>query len=135
MPVRLVLATPGYLNEVIGKYYSRDAAKAELAAGPNKIATAPAATAVAAPTNQYQPPKAPKSIYNLSPEERAELKKRRLTTCFVAFNFTFMAVIFGLYIGFNRYFTAHPILSIFGAVAAGGVAAGITYIVAELKRG
>jgi hypothetical protein len=134
MPVRLVLATPGHLNEVIGKYYPRDAAKAELAAGPAKIAATPAAGPAAPAVKANQAPKAPTSIYNLSPEERAELKKKQQMACILAFNFTVIAVVAGLAM-FTHYFSMHPWLSALGGVACGGVVAGIAYVVTSLKRG
>lgn len=133
MPVRLVLSTPGDVNQVIAQYYSRQAANAELSAGPAKIASAaPAAAPTAA-----QPTKAaaPVSKYSLSPEERAALKKKQAMTCFMAFNFTVMLVVFGLMFFSNRYFMSHPFLSILGGVACGGIGAGIAYVVTELKRG
>ena len=132
MPVRIVLATPGDVNQVIAKYFPREAANAELSAGPSKIAaTAPPSI----PTDgQPAKPKAPVSKYSLSPEERAALKKKQATNCIVAFNFTVMVVVFGLYL-FTRYFMMHPYLSMLGGVVCGGVAAGLTYVVTELKRG
>jgi hypothetical protein len=132
MPVRLVLATPGHLNEVINKYYSREAAKAELASGPRKVG-ASAAAAKPADGQAPNPHKAPVSIYSLSPEERAALKRKNLTTSFVAFNFTVMSVVFGLY-AFTQYFNLHPYLSMLGGVACGGVVFGITYVITESKR-
>jgi hypothetical protein len=133
MPVRLVMSTPGDINQVISKYYSREAAQAELSAGPAKITTA------AKPTEQNlnqsraeAKPKQRVSKFNLSPEERAELRKKKLMSCLVAFNFTVILVVFGLYL-FTRYFMMHPYLSMLGGVVCGGVVAGITYVVTELK--
>ncbi|MGH7135233.1 MAG: hypothetical protein ACREHD_05795, partial [Pirellulales bacterium] len=131
MPVRLVLATPGDINQVIAKYYSREAAQAELSAGPAKIAAKPAAAAAEKPAAAPQP-KQRVSKYSLSPEERAELKKKQTMTCLMAFNFTVILVVFGLYM-FTRYFMMHPYLSMLGGVACGGIGAGITYVVTELK--
>ncbi|HEV3344975.1 MAG TPA: hypothetical protein VG125_31655 [Pirellulales bacterium] len=127
MPVRLVLATPGHLNEVINKYYSRDAAKAELASGPSKIAAAPA-------DGKPQKAKVPVSIYSLSPEERAALKKKRLMTSLMVCNFTGIAVIVGLST-FTSYMLQHPVLGYLGGFASGGIAFGITWLVTESKRG
>jgi hypothetical protein len=132
MPVRLVMATPGHLNEVINKYYSRDAAKAELASGPPKIAATPAAKQ---PDGQAKNPyKAPVSVYSLSPEEREALKKKRLMTSFAACNFTVISIVFGLAM-FTDYFNKHPWLSLLGGLACGGVVFGITWVVTEPKRG
>jgi hypothetical protein len=131
MPVRLVMATPGYLNEVINKYYSREAAKAELASGPPKIATTPAA-AKPADGQTPNPYRAPVSIYNLSYEERAALKKKRLMTSLMACNFTAIAVIVGLS-SFTQYMLQHPVYGVLGGVACGGAAFGITWLVTESK--
>jgi hypothetical protein len=132
MPVRLVLATPGDINQVIAKYYSREAAQAELSAGPAKISAKPAAAAEAPSQSPAAQPKQRISKYSLSPEQRAELKKKQLMTCLMAFNFTVIVVVFGLYM-FTRYFMMHPYLSMLGGVACGGIGAGITYVVTELK--
>lgn len=131
MPVRLVLSTPGDVNQLIGKYYSREAAAAELSAGPAKITAA----APAAPAPESAAAAAPKqrvSKFSLSPEERAALKKKQLMNCLVAFNFTVIIVVFGLYL-FTRYFMMHPYLSMLGGVVCGGVVAGVTYLVSEAK--
>lgn len=133
MPVRLVMSTPGDINQVIAKYYPKEAAQAELSAGPPKISAKPAAKA----ENPYQTPAAPQpkaktSIYSLSPEERAALKKKQAMTCLAVFNFTVIFVVFGLYL-FTRYFMMHPYLSMLGGIACGGVAAGVTYVVTETK--
>ncbi|HVX13019.1 MAG TPA: hypothetical protein VHC22_17680 [Pirellulales bacterium] len=130
MPVRLVFSTPGDINQVIAKYYSREAANAELSAGPAKIAATPAAPAPGAAQSQKAQARASK--YNLSPEERAAARKKQLTTCLVAFNFSVIFVVFGLAM-FTRYFNQHPYLSMLSGVGCGAVVAGITYVVTELK--
>lgn len=131
MPVRLVLATPGDINQVIARHYPREVAQAELSSGPAKVAAKPVAAAAENPTAAPQP-KQRVSKYSLSPEERAELKKKQTMTCLMTFNFTVIGVVFGLYL-FTRYFMMHPYLSMLGGVACGAVAAGVAYIVTETK--
>lgn len=132
MPVRLVMSTPSDINQVIAKYYSKEAAQAELASGPPKIsaAAAPKADTPAAPAAPQA--KAKTSIYSLSPEERAALKKKQAMTCLAAFNFTVIFVVFGLYL-FTRYFMMHPYLSMLGGIVCGGLVAGVTYVTMEMK--
>lgn len=135
MPVRLVMSTPGDINQVIAKHYPKEAAQAELVSGPPKIASTPAAKTEASPPTAAaaSPAKQPKaSLYSLSPEERAAWKKKQGMNCLVAFNFTVIAVVFGLYL-FTRYFMMHPYLSMLGGVLLGGVVAGVTYVVTESK--
>ncbi|HWB14329.1 MAG TPA: hypothetical protein VG826_34200 [Pirellulales bacterium] len=133
MPVRLVMATPGHLNEVINKYYSRDAAKAELASGPPKVADAKA-TAKQADSQAQNAYKAPTSIYSLSPEERAALKKKRLMTSLMVCNFTGIGVIVGLSV-FTNYMLQHPVLGYLSGFVSGGVAFAVTWLVTESRRG
>lgn len=134
MPVRLVMSTPGDINQVIAKYYPKEAAQAELTSGPPKISAKPAKAAAPseapAATSPQSKPKT--SIYSLSPEERAALKKKQAMTCLAAFNFTVIVVVFGLYL-FTRYFMMHPYLSMLGGIVCGGVVAGVTYVVTEMK--
>lgn len=134
MPVRLVLSTPGDINQVITKYYSREAAKAELSTGPAKVAAAPKAGADDA--NPYKSPAAPAarvSKYNLSPEERAALAKKKRMAMLVAFNFSFMAtMIVAAVMGYTVKSFLKPAAC---AVLIGAIATGVTYVVGELKRG
>jgi hypothetical protein len=76
MPVRTVLCTPAGINDLIGKYYPREAAAAEMAGKSAVPQTARPADGAAGPT--------------LSP---AEAKKRQRMTSLVTFNFAFMITV------------------------------------------
>ena len=130
MPVRLVMVTPGDVNQVITKYYSRDAAAAELASGvrPADAKPAPAAATTAAVPSAAKPAAKAPAI------DKAERKKRQRTAMIIAFNFSVMATMVltaisghSLHWGFIK--------TAFIAVIVGVVAVVATYVVTELKRG
>jgi hypothetical protein len=118
MPVRTVLCTPAQLNDCIQKYYPKDAAVAEMAA---KGKAAPAATQTADGSA------APAVRAKATPEE---LKQRRMMA-FMAFNFSFMATVFGT----QMFMRAPTMTSSLGmGLVMGAVIAGIAYAVLSLRR-
>lgn len=127
MPVRTVLCTPSGIHEAINKYYSREQAAAELAAGPVKAETAkPKGEA------KTEAEEKPARRSGSDPGERAAWKKKQRMGALVGFNFGFMGTMFavmmagyGLQLGM--------ILSILLAAGVGAVAAGATWVVMELK--
>ncbi|HQU41376.1 MAG: hypothetical protein B7Z73_01275, partial [Planctomycetia bacterium 21-64-5] len=78
MPVRLVLVTPGDVNQVIGKHYSREAAAAEQASGPARPVQAAAPATTSAPA---------KPAVKAPPVDKAARKKQQRMAMFIAFNF------------------------------------------------
>ncbi|MBI2823900.1 MAG: general secretion pathway protein GspE [Planctomycetia bacterium] len=87
MPVRTVLCTPSDINAAMAKYYPREVAAAQMAAGTASPAAAPAAGNANQPAAAAPP---------LSAEERAEQKKRQQFIAIVAGNFAFIGtVLFG----------------------------------------
>jgi len=128
MPVRTVLCTPSSINEVITKYYPREQAAAELAAGPPKIDSQPAKTGAKAAAEEK-----PARRTSVDPAEREAAKKKRNMVALVAFNFGTMATIFGeIVAGYSL--QAGMLKSIFIAIVAGGVVGGVTWVVMEMKR-
>jgi hypothetical protein len=125
MPIRSVLCTPAGINELINKYYPREKAAAEVAAGGTKQSgktvgaakadaksgTQPAVAAAPAADTPAVPP-----VDKTSPEY---IKKRRDYTI-VAFNFTCVAYEF-IYIG-SGYFDWTWLGFFFGFFVAAGVA-------------
>lgn len=132
MPVRLVMATPGDINQVITRYYPKEAAQAELSAGPSKITTkSKAAPADGNPSQAPAAPAAKVSKYNLTPEERAALAKKRRMAMLIGFNFGFMAtMIIAAVLGYTVKSFIKPAAC---AVLIGVIAAGVTYVVNELR--
>lgn len=94
LPVRPVLCTAAGINMAITRYYPKEAAAAELKAGPKKIgapaAAAPAQAASGAGGKAEAKPAA-KEGPSLTP---AELKKQNRMITIMTFNFTFMAAVF-----------------------------------------
>jgi len=137
LPVRTVLCTPAAIHEVIAKYYSREAAVAELAGGPPK----PAAKAKIEAAKTVEPPAATTArTAPKTPEEREAESKTRKRNTLLAFNFGAMAAVF-LPTILDTLFNAHLIarigyfyLIIFG-IFVGAIAAGITWSVCAPKRG
>ena len=128
MPVRTVLCTPAAINDVIAKYYPKEAAVAEMqgksavvapkpapAAAGSTAASAAAAPAAAAPVVTY--------------EEKLKRRKEQRMMALVAFNFGFMAAMIGQMLFMNNAFTNKLMLSL----PVGIVAAAIGYLVAVRK--
>ncbi|MEX0711059.1 MAG: hypothetical protein WD278_01840, partial [Pirellulales bacterium] len=85
VPVRTVLCTPGSIHEAINQYFPREAAAAQLAAGPAKPATA------AKPAEKTAAPAAPAAA--IDPNQRAANQKRRVTLAILGFNFSVIAFV------------------------------------------
>lgn len=131
MPVRTVLCTPSSINEAITKYYSREQAAAELAAGPPKIDSKSAKAEVKSEVNKSAEEK-PTRRTGVDPAERAAAKKKRNMTALVAFNFGVMGTMFMLVLA--GYTVPWGMLkSIFVAAVSGAVIGGVTWVVMELK--
>ncbi|MCL2744575.1 MAG: hypothetical protein FWE67_12055 [Planctomycetaceae bacterium] len=122
MPVRSTICTPAEANAAIAKYYPRDAVQL--------IKKKDGTTAAAKQT------KVAKKQEEKDEEEREpmsdEEKKNRLMNTIVAFNFTAMAICFGLYLfvfspSFKNNFWAMVPTLIFAAAVCGGTAAFITW--------
>jgi hypothetical protein len=125
VPVRTVLCTPGSIHEAINKYFPREAAAAQLAAGPAKPAAA------AKPAEKTAAPATPAAA--IDPEQRAGNKKRRLLFTVLGFNFAVFA--FGMVSLFTRLALElgvwfYPVGALVGALGAGAM-----WIVAELTEG
>jgi hypothetical protein len=107
--VRTVLCAPAAINSVIDKFYPRETAAAEMAAGAPKPAAARTAKAAA------------KSAANPGPtRDPAEVKKQQKAFAIIAFNFTFMAAMFyQMTATSSGFFTKLGIGVLLGAVAAG----------------
>jgi len=126
--IRTVLCTPSSINDLVSKYYPRDAvtaapASAHAPAAPQAAAPEPAAAAEA------EPKPAKKESAPLSAEEKQKLIKN---TAILAFNITAMAwVMFRLITGGM---SALGTMDMVIAVVAGGIAAGIGVGVVTMKK-
>lgn len=127
-PVRLVLCTPADVNQVIAKHFPKEAAAAQMAAGPAKRTaassraeekTTPAGTAAAVkPSETY--------------EEKQAAKKQRLMTSFLIANFCGIGFMIGLGTA-TTYLVKHSVLGSLAGVAVWGSAFGVSWLVTELK--
>lgn len=133
LPVRTVLCTPADVNQVIAKHYPKEAAAAQLAAGPTKRAAAPPpeAKATGAKETGAAPPAAQAG---LTYEEKKAAKKQRLMTCFLVANFCVIVFMIGLS-ATTQYLVRHAVLSSLAGLAFWAVVFGATWVVTELKRG
>ena len=130
MPVRTVLCTPSGINEAITKYYSREQAAAELAAGPSKI-DSKSAKAEAKPDAKAGAAEKPARGAGVDPALRAEWKKKQqmgalIGLCWGVIGTMIIASAMG-------YTLNHVWLSLMAAIGVGFAAAGITWVVMELK--
>lgn len=133
MPVRLVMATPGDVNQVISKHYSREAAGAELASGVRPADATPVAAVPSAAAPSAATPSAAKPATKAPAIDKAARKKQQWTAMIIAFNFSVMGTMVlasisghALHWGFIK--------TLFAAVIVGLVATAATYVVTELKR-
>lgn len=121
MPVRPVLCTPQGINIAINRFYSKEAAAAEMKAGGKPV---PAQAAGAAPDKGDAPAK-PKLT-------SAEQKKQDLMVWAMSFNFSFMAAVF------YQMLFVKPSPSFFKAVPlgliVGVVGLGIGFAVTKLRK-
>lgn len=125
MPVRPVLCTVQSVNMAINRFYSKEAAAAELKAGP-KPTPAQAGAAGTAKDGQAAKPAKPKST-KTSAEQKSEQRKFSL----IAFNFGFMIAVFAqmlLKTPSPTFFQCVPI-----GIAAGVVAAGATFAALKFR--
>lgn len=126
MPVRTVLCTPSSINETITKYYPREQANAELASGPPKINSQPAkAEAKAAPEAK------PAGRASVDPAERAAWKKKQQTGALVGLCWGVIGTM--ILASLMGYTLSHVWLSFAAAFCVGLVAAGLTWVVMEMK--
>ncbi len=130
MPVRSVLCTPAAINNVVAKYYPKEAAAAEMAAG---TATPGAQTASAnaqadGADGEADGAKAKQPV--ASPETLAEVKKRQLMITLVTFNFMFIGSM--LYLTSIRRPPTAFFTSLGISVVLAGIVAGTTYLVQKL---
>ncbi|MBN2292835.1 MAG: hypothetical protein JXM70_10440 [Pirellulales bacterium] len=114
--VRTVLCTPASINDLVYKYYPRDAVAAAPTAKPQAAAPEPAP----ASESGAEPKSAKKDAAPLSPEEKQKLIKN---TAIISFNVSFMAwIIFRLVTGGMG---ALGVMDIVIAAVIGGIVAGI----------
>ena len=118
LPVRTVLCTPTAIHDVVNRFYTKEAAAAELAAG-----------AANKPTEKSKGAKkgAEASDKPLTADEYEERKTKRRNMTLVSFNFTVMLVMVALSIATNL----GVVLSIPIALICGGIAAGTAWTVAK----
>lgn len=132
MPVRSVLCTPAAINDVINKYYPKEKAAAEVAAGGTKVsaktvakpaaAPKPAAEAAPAATASAQAPPPKPEVDKTTPE----YKTKRLQISFMASNFAILAFEI-LYTSSGFFPDWSAILAILGGLVIYGIAWGITW--------
>lgn len=108
--VRTVLCTPTEVNQALDKYYSQEAAQAELKANVVSSGGGPAT--------------------ERTPEEEAAVKKELRNVALLTFNFTFMAIVVVQSLREQPFWTStFPV-----AVAVAGAVAGTAYVVVSNKR-
>ncbi len=134
MPVRSVLCTPAGINELINKYYPREKAAAEVAAGGTKQSgkTVGAAKAAQADAKSGAKQRLPEVQPPRPRPHRRRLKKPRRNTSrsardytLVAFNFTFMA--YEVIYTSSGFFPDWSWLGVFGGFFVAGGAAFYTW--------
>ena len=129
-PVRLVMCTPADINRLVTKYYSKEAAKAELASGPPKIATSPRAEAAPANHPAAAPAAAPTSM---SYQERTEAKKNRLINAVLIANKITIVLMVGISMFTNYMVRAGWFIGALVGIGVWAVAFAIVYVAGELK--
>ena len=118
LPVRTVLSTPAAIHDVVNKFYTKEAAAAELASG---VAGRPAEKSKAGKTKDAEDGKP------LSIDEYEERKTNRRNVTIVSFNFAFMVTMMALLFVLNfGAFGAIPT-----ALVVAGIAAGVAWTVAK----
>lgn len=117
LSIRTVLCTPSAIHDVVNRFYTKEAAAAELASG---AANRPAEKKGGAKKSQSDD--RPRTA-----EEHEELKTKRRNMAIVGFNFTFMLIMAGLQFGTKLgIFVQLPI-----AFAVAGIAAAIAWKVVK----
>ena len=114
LPVRTVLCTPTAIHDVVNKFYTKEAAAAELASGAANVAP----SKKSAGKTDDRP---------LTADELEERKTKRRNMAIVSFNFAFMLVMGGLSLGTSL----GIFIRVLAAIAAGVVAAGIAWVTAK----
>lgn len=128
VPVRMVLCTPADVNQVIAKHFPKEAAAAEMAAGPAKraakAATEPKEKAAAQPSPQA----------GLTYEQKKEAKKQRLITTILIANVC--AILFMIVLATaTRFLVEHSrVVGALVGIAFWAVAFGVTWVITELKK-
>ena len=119
LSIRTVLVTPTAIHDVVNRFYTKEAAAAELASGAaSRPAEKKGSTAAKKDKSEDRPRTA---------EEYEERKTKRRNMAIVAFNFTFMFVMVGLQFGTKL----DLIIKLPIAFLAAGIAAGIAWTVAK----
>lgn len=127
-PVRLVLCTPADVNQVIAKHFPKEAAAAQMAAGPAKRATAaPKADEKAAPAAAPSGA-APSQTY----EEKQAAKKQQRMALIVAFNLGFVASMIAA--SLMGYTLKSYLMPVAASLVIGAAAAGAAWVATELKK-
>lgn len=126
-PVRTVIATAANLHNLVNKYYPKEAADAEMAAGVDagKVGASGAKTA-----GRTSAAKSSASSQPESDKTPQELAKERRNLMIVGFNLGFMAVMIATQIVMNYPF----FMSLGMAVGAGLLGLGIMYLVGKNRR-
>lgn len=126
-PVRMVLCTPADVNQVIAKHFPKEAAAAEMAAGPAKRA----AKAAAEPKEKAAPQPSPQA--GLTYEEKKQAKKQRLINCFLVANVCVIVFMIGLGTA-TQFLVRHQWLSTFAGIVFWAAVFGATWVVTEMKK-
>ncbi|MGD9646903.1 MAG: hypothetical protein AB7U73_14415 [Pirellulales bacterium] len=135
VPVRSVLCTAAGVNAAIERFYTKEAAAAELAAGPKKAPAAAkgAAAAKAAPAGKVAAPaKAAKAEAAESTMTREERMSQARKVALVAFNFTAAMTI--LYLEAVKSPPMSWLLALPVAIMVGGTAAGVGFVIVSKKK-
>ncbi len=111
MPVRSTICTPVEINAAIAKYYPRDAIQLVRKSDGTMATAGPVRSAKSSEAEDREP---------MTDEE----KKNRFQTTLVTFNFSVMAICFGLYFmripkGLVNHWAQVPVLVLIGAVVGG----------------
>lgn len=127
-PVRMVLCTPADVNQVIAKHFPKEAAAAELAAGPAKRAAK-----ASAPEAKEKAAVQPSSQAGLTYEQKKEAKKQRLITSFLVANVCVIVFMIGLGTA-TQFLVQHSVIGTLVGIAFWAAAFGVTWVVTELKK-
>lgn len=120
--IRTVLCTPASINDLVTKYYPRDAVAAAPTAATQKMTPKAAAA-------EADPKPAKKEAAPLSPEEKQKLLKN---TAILSFNIT--AMICALLLWVKSDMSGLGMMDILLAIVAGTIAAGIGVGVVSMKK-
>ncbi|MBX9790249.1 MAG: hypothetical protein K2Y37_15130 [Pirellulales bacterium] len=134
VPVRSVLCTATGVNAAIERFFTKEAAAAELAAGPKKVAAAAPAAGKGAPATKGAAPakaaaKAEAAESTMTREERMSQARK---VALVAFNFGAAMTI--LYLEAIKSPPMSWFLAIPAAIMVGGTAAGLGFMVISKKK-